>query len=188
MQWVQHTNQSTVNNLNNVRREASRHFRNNKKEYLKAKIDELETNSKIKKISDLYRGITDFKKGSQPSINMVRDEKIDLVTDCHSILARKWNHFSQLLNVHAVSNVNQTEIHLAEPLVPELNAFEVAIEKLQRSPGIDHIPAELIKAGQRTICSEISKLFNSIWNKEELPEEWKESIIVLIYKKDDKTL
>jgi len=48
MQWVQHTNQSTVNNLNNVRREASRHFRNNKKEYLKAKIDELETNSKVK--------------------------------------------------------------------------------------------------------------------------------------------
>jgi hypothetical protein len=110
---------------------------------------------------------------------MVRDKKIDLVTDCHSILARKWNHFSQLLNVHAVSNVNQTEIHLAKPLVPELNAFEfeVAIEKLQRSPGIDQIPAELIKAGQRTICSEISKLFNSIWNKEELPEEWKESIL-----------
>jgi len=44
----------------------------------------------------------------------------------------------------------------------------------------------VIKAGHGTICSEISKLFNSIWNKEELPEEWKESIIVLIYKKDDK--
>jgi hypothetical protein len=27
----------------------------------------------------------------------------------------------------------------------------------------------------------------SIWNKEELPEEWKESIIVPIYKKGDKT-
>jgi hypothetical protein len=107
-----------------------------------------------------------------------------------AFLARKWNHFSQLLNVHAVSNVNQREICLAEPLVPELSVFEVevAIEKLQRSPGIDQIPGKLIKAGQRTICSEISKLFNSVWNKEELPEEWKESIIVLIYKKDDKTL
>jgi len=49
-QWLQHPNQSNVDNLNNVRREASRHFRNKKKEYLKAKIDELETNSKIKKI------------------------------------------------------------------------------------------------------------------------------------------
>jgi hypothetical protein len=43
-QYLQDPNQSDINNLNKVRREASRHFRNKKKEYLKAKIDELETN------------------------------------------------------------------------------------------------------------------------------------------------
>jgi hypothetical protein len=45
-------------NLNNVRREASRHFRNEKREYLKDKINELATNSKNKNknIRDLYRG------------------------------------------------------------------------------------------------------------------------------------
>ena len=48
MQCLQDPNQSNVDNLNKVRREASRHFRNKKKEYLKAKIEELETNSKIK--------------------------------------------------------------------------------------------------------------------------------------------
>jgi len=47
MRWSQDPNQSIVDNLNNVRLEASRHFRNKKKEYLKAKIDELDTNSKI---------------------------------------------------------------------------------------------------------------------------------------------
>jgi hypothetical protein len=52
---------------------------------------------------------------------------------------------------------------------------------------IDQIPAELIKAGGRTIRFEIHKLINSIWNKEELPEQWKESIIVPIYKKGDLT-
>jgi hypothetical protein len=41
--------QSNVDNLNNVRRDASRHFRNKKKAYLKAKIEELETTSKINK-------------------------------------------------------------------------------------------------------------------------------------------
>ena len=39
------------------------------------------------KISDLYRGITDFNKGYQPRPKIVEDEKGDLVTDCHSILA-----------------------------------------------------------------------------------------------------
>ena len=50
MQWVQNTSQSNVDNLNNVRRDASRHFRKKKKAYLKAKIEELETNSKIKSV------------------------------------------------------------------------------------------------------------------------------------------
>ena len=65
----------------------------------------------------------------------------------------------------------------------------MTIEKLQRhkSPGTDHIPAELIKAEGRKIRFEIHKLINFIWNKEELPEEWKESTIVYVYKKGDKT-
>ena len=56
----------------------------------------------------------------------------------------------------------------------------------QKLPGIDQILAELIKAGGRIIRSEIHKLINSIWSKEELPEDWKEPIIVPIYKKGDK--
>ena len=64
----------------------------------------------------------------------------------------------------------------------------MAIGKLKshKSPGIDEIPAELIKTEGGTICGEIHKLFTSIW-KEKLPEEWKESIIVPTYKKVDKT-
>ena len=62
LQWVQDPSQRNVDTLNNVRRAASRHFRNKKKAYLKAKIEELETNSKIKNIRDLYRGIIDFKE------------------------------------------------------------------------------------------------------------------------------
>ena len=46
--------QNNVDNLNNVRHEASRHFRNKEKAYLKANFEELETNSKIKNIRDLY--------------------------------------------------------------------------------------------------------------------------------------
>ena len=75
--------------------------------------------------------------------------------------------------------------------MPEPSAFEVelAIEKLKnhKSPGIDQIPAEVIKAGGRTIRGEIHKHIISIWNKKELTDEWKESIIVTIYKKGDKT-
>jgi len=40
MQWIHDPSQSNVDNLNNVRRDASRHFRNKTKAYLKAKIEE----------------------------------------------------------------------------------------------------------------------------------------------------
>jgi len=122
---------------------------------------------------------------------MVNDEKGDLVAEYHSIMTRWRNYFSKLLNVHGVKDVRQAEIHTAEPLVPEPGAFEVelAIEKLKshKSPGIDQIPAESIKAGGRTIRCAIHKLIISIWNREELPAEWKESIRVPIHKKGDKT-
>jgi hypothetical protein len=161
--------------VNNIRHDVSIHFRKKKREYLKAKINEPETNSKNKNIRDLYRGINDLKKGYQPRNNVVKDEKGDLFADPHSILARWRNHFSQLLNVDWFDNFRQTKIHTVELLVPEPSAseFEMAIEKLKRlkSPGIDPIPAELIKAEGRTIRSEIHKLINSIWNKEELPEQ-----------------
>jgi hypothetical protein len=55
-----------------------------KKENVKVRINELETNSKIKNIRHTYRGINDFKKG-------------DLVTDSHSVWHRWRNHVSQLM-------------------------------------------------------------------------------------------
>jgi hypothetical protein len=85
----------------------------------------------------------------------------------------------------------QKDIHTAEPLVPEPSLVEVEITigklKSYKSPGIDQIPAKLIKAGGETLCSEIHKLICSIWN-EELPQQWKESIIVPIHKNCDKTM
>jgi len=61
---------------------------NKNKKYLKAKIDELETNNKTKNIRDFYMGIFDSKKGYHPRTNIVKDEKNDLVTYSNSILAR----------------------------------------------------------------------------------------------------
>jgi len=74
-------------------------------------------------------------------------------------------------------------------LDPRALEFDMAIEmvKTHKSPGTDQSTIELFIAESRTIRCEIQQLINSIWNKEELPEEWKESIIGPIYKKGDKT-
>jgi hypothetical protein len=94
-------------------------------------------------------------------------------------------------NVHNVSDVRQIEVHTAEPFVlgPSRLEVEIAIANLKKykSPGSDEIPAELIQAEGEILPSVIHKLINSVWNKEELPDQWKESIIVPVHKKGDKT-
>ena len=78
---------------------------------MKVKIEELETNSKINNVMDLYRSINDFKKGYQPRTTIVKDKKGYLVADCHRIMVRWTNFFSQLLNVHGVKEVRHAEIY-----------------------------------------------------------------------------
>jgi hypothetical protein len=59
--------------------------------------------------------------------------------------------------------------------------------KKYKSPGSDQIPAELIEVGGDILLSEINKLINSVWNKEELPDQWKEFVNVSVRKNGGKT-
>jgi hypothetical protein len=108
---LQNQNQINGDNLQNLRRETSRTFRNKKLEYLKGKINELETNNKNKNIRDLYRGINEFRKGYLPRINIIKDENGNLLADPQKVLNMWKNFFNQVLNVHGVHGVRQTDIH-----------------------------------------------------------------------------
>jgi hypothetical protein len=76
-------------------------------------------------------------------------------------------------------------MHRAEPLLPDSSPFEVEIAvaklKMYRSPGSDQIPEEVVQGGGETLWSEILKLVNYTWNKGELFDQWKESIIVPVH-------
>jgi hypothetical protein len=98
--------------------------------------------------------------------------KVDMLADSHNILNRWKNYFSQLLNVQNDSDIRQIEVHTAEPLVPGLSSLEVEIA--------------IAKLKKYKLLSAIHKLVKSAWNKEELPDQWKESIFVPVHKNGDK--
>jgi hypothetical protein len=141
LRWLQDPSEVNEDNLSDIRQKASRHIRKKKTEYLKDKINEFESSSKNKNIRDLCRGINEFKKSYQPRTNLEKDERGDLLEDPLKILNRWKNYFCKLLSVHGVGDVTQTEMHTAEPSVPQPSASEVkvAIGKLKRykSPGVD---------------------------------------------------
>ena len=85
-----------------------------------------------------------------------------MFADSHSLLDRWLNHFSQLLNIHGVNDIRQTELHAAEPKVPEPSAFgvELVIEKPEvtshQLQGVEHFALRsinlLILFGIRRNC------------------------------------
>jgi hypothetical protein len=83
LQLLQNPSEINGDNLNIVGHEASRYFRNKKRECLKDKINELATRSKNKNIRDLHRGINEFKRGYQPRNHLVKVENGDLLADSH---------------------------------------------------------------------------------------------------------
>jgi hypothetical protein len=130
---LQDPSQINSESLNSIKCEDSRHVRNKEREYLNDEVNELATHSKNKNITDL------FKKGYQLPTNMVKDKNGYLLADFRNILNRWKNYFSQLLNVHGVSDGRQVEIHTAEPSIPGPSSVEVeiAISEMKRyiSPG-----------------------------------------------------
>jgi hypothetical protein len=88
------------------------------------------------------------------------------------------------LNEHSVSDVRQIEIHIAEPLLLLSRTFgvEIPISSLKnyKSLASDQIPAELIQMGGEILRPEIQMFINSIWNKEELPDKCRESIVTCL--------
>ena len=157
-----HKKETVTNHL-----DKPRNWRNKKRDYLKGKLSEIETNSK--NIRDLYKGIKEFKKGYQARVDVIKNENEELLTDSNSILNRWKDYFSQLLNVHKDNNVGEIEIQTAELLIPDPTLLEVqiAIEKLKKykSLGIDQILAELIQDGGNSLLAEIYKLVLAIWKK-----------------------
>jgi len=82
-------------------------------------------------------------------------------------------------------------MHKAETLIPERSSFldrnRYWKANRYKSPGANKISAELMETWGNTLSFEIHKFINSTSNKEELPQQWNESIIVHIYIKDDKS-
>jgi hypothetical protein len=76
MQWLQDSDQSIVDNLNNVRHEASRHFSNKKKDSLKANINEHETNSKNNNIRDCTGASVTLRKVTALEVIQLRMRRV----------------------------------------------------------------------------------------------------------------
>ena len=91
-------------------------------------------------------------------------------------------------------NLYRDTIHImtktgAEEVPPILDSeVENAMKgmKNNKAPGEDQIVMEMLRADGEIVRTKLKELFNQVLTKEEVPKEWENAIITLIYKKGDK--
>jgi len=142
----------------------------------------------------VYEGIRRITQTHAPRVKSIKDEKGIILTDQEDVKKRWKEYFDKLYN-----DPNETDDGFLESIVemgnteeiPTLGEDEVeaAIHRLKqrKAPGLDNITAEEIQAGMEgTGIKIMHRLCQTVWEKEELPAEWKRSIVIPIHKKKDK--
>ena len=103
----------------------------------------------------------------------------------------RWNeYFKDLLNrpsnlsTESIAKIDQMPIHehLANPLT--LHEVKIAIRamKSNKAPGPDGIPSEIWKSSE-TLAEHLHTLLQHVWEKEDVPQQFKDANIVTIWKR-----
>ena len=114
-----------------------------------------------------------------------------LLTDKNEILSRWAEYFNSALNQESTVNNDITDSlpqHATLDqldLEPSLSEVTKAIQELSSgmSPGFDGIPGEIYKHGGAHLVRKLTKLFQNVWNQDEVPQEFKDASIVHLYKR-----
>ena len=113
-----------------------------------------------------------------------------LLTDKEAILQRWSEHFEGLysdrraVQESSLAKIPQVDVKLeldGPPTREEIRKATVQ-QKVGKSPGIDHIPAEVYQHGGEAVLDKLLDLFTNCWEKGTLPQDLRNAVIVPLYK------
>ena len=189
-------------------------IKTDKRDFVEGLAEEAEraaASRNMKQLYDMTKKLAGkFKKSERP----IRDKNGTVLTGVDKQLNRWAEHFGELLNRPIPQNQpdiqpagaehfgellnrprpqNQPDIQPAEEDLlincnkPTREEIKRVIGHIQngKAAGPDGIPAEALKGDVTTSVEMLYSLFEEIWEKEEIPAEWKEGYLIKIPKKGD---
>ncbi|CAI9719175.1 Hypothetical predicted protein [Octopus vulgaris] len=161
--------------------------------WLSAKADEIQgyaDKHDTKKFYEALKAVYGllFSFGSTP---LLSSDGTSLLTNKRLILERWAEHFNIVLNrpaqinEEAIARLPQVPTNHELAVPPAVEEVSRAIKKMStgKAPGSDAIPAEVFKSGGPTMISQLTSLFQSMWDREQLPQDFRDATIVHIYKR-----
>ena len=114
-----------------------------------------------------------------------------LLTDKDAILERWTEHFNSMLNRPSSVNDNannrlpQIECNVLLDEFLTVTETRKAIQHLSsgKAPGTDAIPADVYKAGGLPIAEKLTELFQCMWRKEAITQDFKDASIIHPHKR-----
>ena len=122
---------------------------------------------------------------------LLNAEGTALLTDKGQILERWAEHFNSVLNRpssindEAITRLPQVAVNPDLDIPPSADEVAKAFKQMSsgKAAGNDAIPAEVYKSGGPALLSRLTDLFQSMWQQEQLPQDFKDATIVHIYKR-----
>nr|KAG5704670.1 hypothetical protein BaRGS_025312 [Batillaria attramentaria] len=172
-------------------REVKRSTRKDKRDYIDDLANQAEEAAGQGNLKDLYQVTKKLAGKFQQTDKPVKDKNGHPLTTTEEQLKRWAEHFRELLNrpiPETPPDIPPAETEL--PIncdKPSKAEIRKAIMTLRngKAAGPDEIPAEAIKADTETAVNMLHSLFSKIWEKEEVPAQWKEGIVIKLPKKGD---
>ena len=173
-----------------VDREVKRSIKKDKRDYIDDLAGQAETAAGQGGLRDLYL-VTKKRTGKfQQTDKPVMDKNGNPLTTMEQL--KRWaEHFRELLSRPAhdsppdiPSADAELPISCDEPSKADIKKAIMTLRS-EKAAGPDKIPAEAIKADIETAVNMLYSLFSKIWEKEKVPAQWKEGIVIKLPKKGD---
>ena len=142
-----------------------------------------------------YRTLKSIRKEKTEVNEYIKSKKGEILTENKEIMDRWKEHFEELLNAseeHTPEEPTQKQKESDKELVVEekitIKELQEVIKNLKngKAPGEDKITTEMIKKMGTEGTEVLLKIYNRVWQEEQIPKDWQTALIVPIYKKGDK--
>lgn len=189
--WLETKHVNDKKTYDDINKETTKLLRKKKRNWLKGLVTRAEEERTANNSRDFYRTTRFFRTEYKPKAYGIKDKNGTVILQQKEGLNRWQEYFDELLNGQPRQQLEELpKYQNVQPQIekPSLNEISEAIKTLKnnKAPGEDTINAEIIKAGKEVVAREIHKLILDIWERREIPREWKEAIVIPIHKKGDK--
>ena len=160
--------------------------RRDKNDHLNQLCKEIEHHSSQNNSRNLFKGVKELTDKGITRLAVIKDENGTILTESKEIKER-WKSYCEGL---FASKETDPSVHIdtfeEEPDIL-LSEVKNAIQKMKsnKTPGVDEIPAELLKNTDDVGVCLLWKLCNKIWHTKIWPEDWKKSVFLTLPKKGD---